>query len=241
MGKKLPLEWYQRNRKKYWVIVFLTVGFVIGLPFVIFGIILEIAYQKNRNQLKRTGKDEDESELEELEDKIQLEYKKDKKREKILYACPNCGSRHIKAYRFAPYFLKEYHCEDCDYIGTHVKKIYRKREITHYLCLNCGSRNINPYLGFTGQYRCNDCGYIGLPILEEEKIGRRNRIGNQKRLKGREKTLHSKKDSGLIDSELPEQVEEAEEMLCPNCGEELEEDAMFCPKCGIKIEEEEER
>lgn len=201
MGKKLPLEWYQRNRKKYWVIVFLTVGFVIGLPFVIFGIILEIAYQKNRNPFKITGqegKDEENDELERLEDEIQLECKK---REKILYACPNCGSRHIKAYRFAPYFLKEYHCEDCDYIGTHVKKIYSKKRKTHYRCSNCGSRNVNPYLGFTGQYRCMDCGYIGLPILAED----------------------------------------ADEMLCPNCGEELEEDVIFCPKCGIKIEEEEER
>lgn len=234
MGKKLPLEWYQRNRKKYWVIILLTTGFVIGLPFVIFGIILEIAYQKNRNQLKQTdqeGKNEEAGELERL-----LEYKKT---EKILYACPNCGSRHIKAYRFAPYFLKEYHCEDCDYIGTHVKKIYRKKRKTHYLCSNCGSRNVNHYLGFTGQYRCIDCGYIGLPILEEEKIGRRNRIG--KRFKGRKRTLHSKKDSGLIESELPEQVEEAEEILCPNCGVGLDEDAIFCPKCGAKIEEEEER
>jgi DNA-directed RNA polymerase subunit RPC12/RpoP len=44
-----------------------------------------------------------------------------------------------------------------------------------------------------------------------------------------------------IESELPEQVEEVEEILCPNCGEELEDDAIFCPKCGTQIEEEEER
>ena len=41
-------DWYQQNRKKYWVIVFLTVGFVIGLPFVILGIVLEISYQKEQ-------------------------------------------------------------------------------------------------------------------------------------------------------------------------------------------------
>lgn len=234
MRKKLPLEWYQRNRKKYWVIILLTTGFAIGLPFVIVGIILEIAYQRTRTQRKQIDKERKEEEDRELGSLLER-----KKAEKILYACPNCGSRHIKAYRFAPYFLKEYHCEECDYIGTHVKKSYRKKRKTHYHCSNCGSRNVNLYLGFTGQYHCIDCGYVGLPLLAEEKTGRRYRI--ERRFKSRRRTLYSKKDSGLIEPELPEHVEEAEEIVCPNCGAGLDEDAIFCPKCGAQIEDEEER
>ena len=121
MRNKLPLEWYQRNRKKYWVIILLTTGFAIGLPFVIVGIILEIAYQRDRNQLKQVDKERKDEEDRELGSLLER-----KKTEKILYSCPNCGSRHIKAYRFAPYFSKEYHCEECDYMGTHVKRSYRK-------------------------------------------------------------------------------------------------------------------
>jgi|GEM_PF-4336814 len=167
-------EWYQRNRKKYWVIVFLTVGFIIGLPFVILGLFLEIAFQKDQNNLEQNGLGEDsneeEDELRKLDAELELDYKTDTKTKEMCNECPVCGSKSIKMYRFPPLFLKEYVCEDCDYSGTSINKIHKKPKsaIIHNICSNCGSGNMKPHIGgITGTYYCMDCKYVGIPIIEE--------------------------------------------------------------------------
>ncbi len=227
MEENLLLEWYQRNRKKYWVVIFLTTGFIplieqqvsagtiilysaifstpglfIELPFIVVGIILEIAYQKSKNQLEPGGGDEEDTGFKRLETKLEFKNTEPKKTEETVYACPECGSKNLEVYHFD--FLKEYHCRDCDYIGRHVKKVYRKererkkRRRERYICPNCGSNLIKPFLGgFTGQYSCLDCGYVGIPLLVDKKDWRRrNRPGNPKILKGKRKRSLVKKIEG---------------------------------------------
>ncbi len=180
-------EWYQRNRLKYWVVVFLTVGFVIGLPFVILGLILEIKYHKNQN-ISKEDNDEEDLKLENIDFDSRLNYKndlndkKDRKQEEIQSVCPKCGSNAIEVYRLPPFFTKKYICEDCEYSWSSKNKISKeKRKITRYICSNCGSYNVKPHVGgITGVYYCIDCNFVGLPFMEEwdpsidmkESIGR---------------------------------------------------------------------
>jgi len=167
-------DWYQQNRKKYWVIVFLTVGFVIGLPFVILGIILEISYQNDQNEIEqnRLGDEnnKEEDEFIKLEAELELDNIKDKKSKEIHSECPVCGSKSIMTYRFPPLFLKEYVCDDCEYSGTSINKIHTKRKskIIRNICSNCGSSNVKPHIGgITGTHYCLDCKFVGIPIIEE--------------------------------------------------------------------------
>jgi len=167
-------DWYQQNRKKYWVLVFLTVGFVIGLPFVILGIILEISYQNDQNEMEQNllgneNNDEDD-EFIKLEAELEFNNIKDKKSKEIHIECPVCGSKLIMMYRLPPLFLKEYVCDDCEYSGTSINKVHTKEKskIIRNICSNCGSSNIKPHIGgITGTHYCLDCKFVGIPIIEE--------------------------------------------------------------------------
>ncbi len=164
--------WYERNRLKYWVVVFLTVGFVVGLPFVIIGLILELTYRHNQriNELYNDEDDIfDEASDEAIDMNLELNNKKDldnikRINKKNQFECPKCGSESIETYRHLPFFRKENICTSCEY-SWFPKNIIR---MSRYICPNCGSHNMKPHAGgVTGVCFCVDCDFVGIPFIED--------------------------------------------------------------------------
>ena len=149
--------WYVRNRKKFWVVLFLTIGFIIGFPFVIFGVICEIRYQMEKSRHVDPTEDIDLDIPEIIENKYEIRYECQK--------CPNCGSGQVETYTIPPSSTIECLCKDCENTWKAKKKI--NIIIDKYVCPNCGSYNVKPHIGgITGVYICIDCNYIGLPIVD---------------------------------------------------------------------------